>query len=90
MHALCGAKPSSTTFTLKVQIGNTTAHALVDSGSDASFISTKFVVTSKCQISEVPPVQVIAANGMNMLSTSSAVGCHYTIQGEQFSSDFWK
>lgn len=88
MHALCGTLTASTTFTLKLHIGHHIATALVDTGSDISFINAKFAVKIKCHISNVSTVQVAAANGSNMFSNSTCLNCNYTIQGHSFSSDF--
>ena len=88
MHAFVGTIPHIHTFTLKLTIGTVTATALVDSGSDSSFINAKFAIKSHCKISRVSPVQVAAANGTNMISQSACLACSYTIQGQEFSSDF--
>ena len=63
MHVLCGATSNATTFTLKLQVGNKTVIALVDSGSDISFISAKFATKAQLKISQLPPLKVVAANG---------------------------
>ena len=47
MHALCGSTSSATVFTLKLQFGKITAVALIDSGSDISFINAKFATKHK-------------------------------------------
>lgn len=60
MHALYGTPTSATTFTLELLLGNQTAIALVDSGSDASFINGKFAVKSQTKTSVVSSVQVAA------------------------------
>lgn len=88
MHALCGTPSSATAFTLKVQMGNQSAIALVDSGSVASFINVKFAIKANRKISSVDAVQVAAANGTNMISESACLSCPYTIQGHHFTSDF--
>lgn len=88
MHALCGTPSAVDTFTLQLQMEKTTAIALVDTGSDASFINSTFAVKNKCQIANVYPLQVTAANGLRMNSTSACLSCKYDIQGHHFSSDF--
>jgi hypothetical protein len=88
MHALSGTSSPASTLTLKLQIGNKTAIALVDSGSDASFINAKFAVKAKCKIQSVSEVKVAAASGAEMLSETACLKCPYSIQGHQFSSDF--
>ena len=88
MHALSGSYSPASSFTLKLQIGNKTAIALVDSGSDASFINAKFAVKAKCKIQSVSEVKVAAATGAEMLSETACLKCPYSIQGHQFSSDF--
>lgn len=75
MHALCGTPTTVHTFTLKLSVGNKTAIALVDTGSDASFNNTKFALNSKCPISNDSVVQISAANGKNMTSTSACLSC---------------
>lgn len=74
MHALTG-------------IGKLTAIALVDSGSDASFINTKFALKSNCQVSEIDTVKVAATNGQEMLSNTASLNCPFTIQGHEFTQD---
>lgn len=64
------------------------AIALVDSGSDASFINAKFAIKNHCRVSTIPDVQVAAVNGLKMLSTSVCLSCQFNIQGSKFSSDF--
>lgn len=88
MHALCGAPPTVNTFTLRMQVGNQTAIALVDSGSEGTFINAKFAANAKCKISAVPAIKVAAANGTQMISESACVACPYSIQGQSFVSDF--
>ena len=44
MHALCGTATMASAFTLRPHIGNKIATALVDTGSDISFMSAKFAV----------------------------------------------
>lgn len=75
MHALCGTPSQASTFTLKLQIGKYTAMALVDSGSDVSFINTKFEIKAKCKISEIEGVKVVAASGKEMTSTTASLNC---------------
>lgn len=68
--------------------GLKSATALVDTGSDASFINSKFVVKSKCAISEIDVVTVAAANGQEMTSNTVCQNCMFTIQGHDFTSTF--
>ena len=83
-----GGTSSATTFTLNLQFGNKFAIALVDSGSEISFINAKFDVKHNFQMSPTPPLQVAAANGTNMLSETACLACPYSIQEHAFSSDF--
>lgn len=62
MHALTGTSSLARTFTLTVKIGTTSAIALVDSGSDVSFINAKFALKNNLSISQIEPVKVAAAN----------------------------
>jgi hypothetical protein len=64
------------------------ATALIDTGSDISFISAKLAIKSNTTISTVSPVKVVAANGKSMLSNTALLGCSYSIQGHSFTSDF--
>lgn len=77
MHALQGIVGGSNTFTLLLKVGNKLAAALVDSGSDASFMSAKFAAKSQCQIFVVPTVTVVVANGeeyiVNMLAWDASI-----------------
>lgn len=50
MHALMGTPSQATTFTLKLKVGNRTTTALVDTGSDASFMNAKFAIKANCQL----------------------------------------
>jgi hypothetical protein len=88
MHALCGTASMASTFTLKFHIGNKIATALVDTGSDISFMSAKFAVKSKCAVQNVHAIQVAAVDGVHMSSNSACLSYPYTIQGHKFSSDF--
>ncbi|CAN6347636.1 unnamed protein product [Urochloa humidicola] len=88
MHALTGSVVNSNTFTLKLKIGKRTATALVDSGSDVSFINTKFALKPSCKVNVVDEVLVSAANGKQMLSNTACLSCPYTIQNHEFTSDF--
>lgn len=88
MHALSGSSSPASTFTLKLQIGNKTAIALVDSGSDAAFINAKFAVKAKCKIQSVSEVKVAATSEAKMLSETACLKCPYSVQGHQFYSDF--
>ena len=51
-----GGTSSATTFTLNLQFGNKFAIALVDSGSEISFINAKFDVKHNFQMSPAPPI----------------------------------
>lgn len=84
MHALSGTPTKNNTFTLKLKIGSLTAIALIDSGSDASFINAKFAVKSKCSILEFESVRVAAANGQEMISNTACLDCPFTIQSHDF------
>jgi hypothetical protein len=79
MHALGYTSTASTTFTLKIQISLLTATALVNSGRDASFINAKFAMKAQCSIATVPVIQVAAASGSSMRSTSLAYNALYYI-----------
>ena len=88
MHALCGSTPSATVFTLKLQFGKHSAVALVDTGSDILFIDAKFATRHKFMISPTSPLQVAAANGTTILRETGCLACPYSIQGQDFKSDF--
>jgi len=88
MHALCGSTSHATVFTLKLKFGKHSATALVDTGSDISFINAKFAARHKFHISTTSPLQVAAANGSTMLSETACSACPYFIQGHDFISDF--
>ena len=65
MHAAHGQpedKPTHT-FSLLVQLGSTTALALVDSGSTTTFLSPEIAQKSRSVISPVKQVNVTVANG---------------------------
>jgi hypothetical protein len=88
MHALTGSFTAASTFTLKLHFGKHIATALVDTGSDISFMQAKFAIHSNCKITSVDKITVVVANGENMSSASACLKCPYTIQGHQFTSDF--
>lgn len=88
MHAMQGLPPVAHTFTLIAQIGDTMATALIDSGSDVSFINSKYAIKAKCKISDTSIAKVAATNGETMLSTTACKGCKYVIQGQDFVNDF--
>lgn len=81
MHALLGSPTTAHTFTLKLKIGGSTTIALVDTGSDASFITTKLAVKANCKITIVDTVAITAANGKEILSNTACLRCSYSIQG---------
>jgi hypothetical protein len=88
INVVLGTSHLTNTFTLQVQIGKYVATALVDTGSDVSFINAKFAIKTQQPISHVHPVKVVAANGKNMMSNTACVNCSYIIQGHTFTSDF--
>ena len=88
MHALCGITSSTVVFTLKLKFGKSTAIALIDSGSDISFVNAKFATRHKFQISATSPLKGAAANGSTMTSETICSDCHYSIQGHEFISHF--
>jgi hypothetical protein len=88
LQALLGTSHPTNTFTLQIHMGKSTAGALVDTGSDVSFIHPKFAIKTNQTISTVPTVKVVAANGKTMLSNTACANCSYTIQGHSFTSDF--
>lgn len=71
-----------------VKLGTTTTTALVDTGSDASFISPKFAMKANCTTMLAPIVKVTAANGKVLTSDIICNDCFYSIQGHQFISNF--
>jgi hypothetical protein len=75
MHALCGSTSHATVFTLKLKFGKHSATALVDTGSDISFINAKSAARHKFHISTTSPLQVAAANGSTMLSETACSAC---------------
>jgi hypothetical protein len=87
IHALNGTPTQSHTFTLRVQLGKKMATALVDSGSDISFISSSFAVKNSFSISNVEGIKVAAANGTTMISNTTCINTTYSIQGHTFQSD---
>jgi hypothetical protein len=88
VQALTGTPSRVGTFTLKLQIKGQTAIALVDSGSDASFINSKFAIRTKLPITNVDPVKVVAAQDKVVFSSTACQACQYIIQGHNFISDF--
>jgi len=88
MHALTGVSTQANAFTLKIHIGNKVAIALVDSGSDVSFINDKFAIKTGLTISSASEITVTAANGKTMKSITACKACSYSIQGHTFQSDF--
>ncbi|WVZ83699.1 hypothetical protein U9M48_030820 [Paspalum notatum var. saurae] len=76
------------TFILKINMGSKIATALVDTGSDTSFITPKFALKANCAIQPAPKIQVAAADGTKMLSENYYKNCTYKIQGHQFQSNF--
>jgi hypothetical protein len=53
LNALLGIAHPTNTFTSQVQLGKRVATALVDTGNDASFITSKLAVKAKQVISTV-------------------------------------
>lgn len=88
VQALTSTPTKVGTFTFKVNMHGHTAIALVDSGNDASFITSKLAIKSNCTISEVDTIQVSTAQGKTVFSSTTCSNCPYTIQGCSFTSDF--
>lgn len=65
-----------------------TATDLVNTGSDACFMLAGFAAKAGCVISTVSEVQAPAENGTNMRSQQACLDCSYSIQGQEFSTDF--
>jgi hypothetical protein len=59
LQALLGTSHPTNTFTLQIYMGKSTASALVDTGSDVSFIHPKFAIKTNQTISTVPTVKVV-------------------------------
>ncbi|WVZ49773.1 hypothetical protein U9M48_001102, partial [Paspalum notatum var. saurae] len=79
-HAIQGTLSGASTFILKINMGSKMATALVDTGSDTSFITPKFALKANCAIQPAPKIQVAAADGTKMLSENYCKNCTYKIQ----------
>jgi hypothetical protein len=87
-QALMGTPFIAGTFTLHLKIVTYWATALVDSGSDVFFISSKVSIKAHYDISEDSTIIVAAAQGKEMTSSSMCKNCSYTIQGQHFTTNF--
>lgn len=88
MHALMEISNSKFSFTVTVMVGKLPATALINSGSSATFMSPAFATLSKCTLTPTKKTKVLVANGGTLWTEFMAPNCPYTIQGEEFASDF--
>jgi hypothetical protein len=77
--AINGSPIKVETITFKLEINGHMATALVDSGSDASFINSKFAVKANWNIIDVDAVQVATTQGQVVISSTATYKCDYTI-----------
>ena len=69
-------------------IGNHTATTSIDSGSSLTFISPALANTIACFPVPSSKLAVKIASGGILYSEFTCFACPYTIQGEEFQSDF--
>jgi hypothetical protein len=69
------------------KITSSSSYTLV-TGSNGTFIDSKFAICTDIPLSSACKLVVLAANGQEMLSTSQCKGCSFNIQGKDFTTDF--
>jgi predicted aspartyl protease len=88
MHAVKGTSKEHYTFTVSVQIGDTIATALIDSGSTATFMTPELANTIKCDLIPTRKVKVLVANGGELSSEFCTPNCKYSVQGHELLFSF--
>jgi hypothetical protein len=88
MHALSGTSSKAKTFTLFVHIGRAKCLALIDSGSTTTFLDPSVLATLAFPVTNHAPVKVTVANGNTLWTQALCTDVKYTIQDQEFTSDF--
>ena len=79
MHAAMGIGAAKNTFILTVKVGNTTATALVDSGSTSTFVSPEMAAKLPVSATPDPKIKVVVASGGVLWSEFTVKDCQYEI-----------
>lgn len=80
---------SDKTFQVRAVVGNGVAWVLVDSGSTHNFIAAKSAEELQIQVRHQPGLRVTLPNGGKMASNGVSHKLHMTVQGYEFSADFF-
>lgn len=67
--------------------GKRNLHILIDTGSSHNFIDLQIAKDLGCLLEPIPPVEVSAANGNNMLSNFCCKKFTWSMQGYQFTTE---
>jgi hypothetical protein len=73
---------------VQVSIGGKQTIALIDSGSNASFVDLSFATTLNCKLVQSTTQNIKVAGGGQLLSNSVITDCHFSIAKHQFIEDF--
>lgn len=89
MHALMGIAATSNTFIVNLQIGSSaSATAFIDSGSTSTFMSPALADKISVPTVATKRLKVQVANGGTLWTQFMCKSCSYSIQGNDFTSDF--
>jgi hypothetical protein len=73
---------------VQISIGGKQTIALIDSGSNASFVDFSFATTLNCTLTHSATSNITVAGGGKLISNSIIQNCHFSIAKHQFVEDF--
>jgi hypothetical protein len=73
---------------VQVCIGGKQTIALIDSGSNASFVDLSFATTLNCKLEQSATSNIKVAGGGHLISNSTISDCHFSIAKHQFIENF--
>lgn len=87
LHALSGHSANNTIRIVGMANGKF-LRILIDSGSTNNFLDPHAAKRIKASLTETEPITVSVADGFKVTSTQQCKGCRWTVQGEEFTTDF--
>ena len=86
LNALHGVA-SYQTMRVASKVKTTPLHILIDSGSTYNFLDLATAKRLHCKIKKIPPLQVVVANGQQLVCTSVCHNFAWSLLGEVFTTD---
>lgn len=74
--------------TVIVTVGNKRAVALIDSGSNTSFMDMNFAIKANCSLTPAEARDITVAGGGKLTSTAMIPQCEFSIAQQKFSAPF--